>query len=261
METTKSGNAIVFIHGLFSTPSIWSDWMEFFKKKGYSCHSPAYPFHQGHPADLRKSIDPNLRKLTFGQVTRSLIGFIEKLSEKPILVGHSMGGLLVQKLVEQNMAVAGICIDTAPPKGISCYKWSFLKSVLPMINPLKGDSVFLPSVAWFRYAICNTLTLEQARLEYDKGVVPASRNIARSAQSTDDGLIDSKKPHNPLLFIAGEKDHIIPSSLNRKNFEAYTDEKSKTDFREFEGRTHYTLRQPGWEEVAGYAEEWISRLQ
>jgi pimeloyl-ACP methyl ester carboxylesterase len=232
METTKSGNAIVFIHGLFSTPSIWSDWIEFFKKKRYSCHSPAYPFHQGHPADLRRSIDPSLGKLTFGQVARSLIEFIEKLPDKPILVGHSMGGLVVQKLIEANRGIAGICIDPAPPQGITSYKWSFLKSVFPMINPFKGNSVFLPSVKRFNYACCNTLTLGQTQVEYDKVVVPSSRNIPRSANSSE-GKIDFKKPHNPLLFIAGELDHIIPSSLNKKNFDAYTDKAIKIPFKEF----------------------------
>ncbi len=72
--------------------------------------------------------------------------------------------------------------------------------------------------------------------------------------------IDFKKPHNPLLFIAGEKDHIIPSSLNKKNFEAYKDTNSKKEFIEFAGRTHYICNQPNWQEVADYINGWISKL-
>jgi esterase/lipase len=104
------------------------------------------------------------------------------------------------------------------------------------------------------------MTLEQTQIEYNKFVVPESRNIPRSTTKKD-GRIDFKKPHNPLLIIAGAKDHIIPSSLNKKNFEAYNDKKSKIDFKEFDGRTHYICLQQNWEEVATYINEWITNLK
>ena len=259
MNSPNLSKTIVFIHGLFQNPESWVEWVKHFEKKGFTCHTPAYPFHSGKPESLRSNIDPNLSKLTFGQVVKSLTEFIDTLPEKPILIGHSMGGLAVQKLIEQNKGIAGVCIDSAPPKGIFSFKWSFLKANLPTINPLKGDSVCLPDVAWFHYAFCNTMTLEQTKIEYDKFVVPESRNIPRSSASYQ-GAIDFSKPHQPLLFIAGEKDTIIPASLNKKNFEAYKDKKSKIDFKEFSGRTHYICGQTNWQEVADYIHEWISGI-
>ena len=259
MGTIIKSKTIVFIHGLFMNPASWEPWMRFFEAKGYKCFAPAYPFHEGNPSELRANIDPGLGKITFGQVIESLSDFIDKLPEKPILIGHSMGGLAVQKLIEMNKGIAGICIDTAPPKGIFSFKWSFLKANLSTINPFKGDSVCVASVKWYQYAFCNTMTLEETEIEYNKFVVPESRNIPRSS-TKNDGKIDFKKPHNPLLIIAGEKDHIIPSSLNRKNFEAYKDKVSKTDFKEFAGRTHYICGQKNWEEVAGFSNEWIKSL-
>jgi pimeloyl-ACP methyl ester carboxylesterase len=252
-----NSNTIVFIHGLFMNPKSWEPWMKYFETKGYKCYAPAYAFHEGEPAELRKNINPDLGKLTLGKVIKSLSAFIDALPEKPILIGHSMGGLAVQKLIELDKGVAGICIDSAPPKGIFSFKWSFLKANLPTINPLKGDSVCLPSVKWFHYAFCNTMTLEQTQNEYNKFVVPESRNIPRSSTGNA-GKIDFKKPHNPLLFIAGEEDNIIPSSLNRKNFDAYKDKSSKIDFKEFKGRTHFICGQQNWEEVAAYVYEWIA---
>ena len=257
---SSSSKTIVFIHGLFMNPKSWEPWIKFYEAKGYRCFAPAYAFHEGEPAELRKYINPNLGKLTFGEVIKSLSNFIDKLSEKPILIGHSMGGLAVQKLIELNKGVAGICIDPAPPKGIFSLKWSFLKANLPTINPLKGDSVCLPDVKWFHYAFCNTMTMEQTQIEFDKFVVPESRNIPRSS-TKNDGKIDFTKPHSPLLIIAGEKDNIIPSSLNKKNFEAYKDKNSKTDFKEFTGRTHYICGQKNWEEVAEYITNWIDGLK
>ena len=258
-QTTKAETkTIVFIHGLFQSPLGWNEWKKYFEAKGYTCYAPAYPYHEGNPADLRKNINPKLGTLTFGEVIDSLASFVNKLPEKPILIGHSMGGLAVQKLIEMNKGVAGICIDAAPPKGILSLKWSFLKANLPTINPFKGNSVCMPSVKWFQYAFCNTMTMEQTEIEYNKFVVPESRNIPRSS-AKNDGFIDFKKSHNPLLFIAGEKDHIIPSSLNKKNFNAYKDINSKKDFKEFAGRTHYICGQQNWQEVADYIVEWIKK--
>ena len=258
MQTTHS-KTIVFIHGLFMNPKSWKPWINYFEAKGYSCHAPAYPFHEGEPSELRKNPDPALATLTFGQVVESLVAFIDKLPEKPILIGHSMGGLAVQKLIELNKGVTGVCIDTAPPKGIFSFKWSFLKANLPTVNPLKGNSICIPDVEWYHYAFCNIMTMEETMTEFHKFVVPESRNIPRSS-TKNDGKIDFKKSHAPLLFIAGEKDNIVPSSLNRKNFEAYTDKNSKIDFKEFPGRSHYICGQPHWEEVAGYISNWITSL-
>jgi len=260
MSSYIESKTIVFIHGLFMNPISWDPWIKYFETKGYKCHAPAYPFHEGNPSDLRSKINPDLGKTTFGQVIDSIALFIDKLPERPILIGHSMGGLAVQKLIEMHKGVAGICIDPAPPKGIFSFKWSFLKANFPTINPLKGNSVCLPGVKWYNYAFCNTMTMAQTEIEYNKFVVPEGRNIPRSSTKKD-GEIDFKKPHNPLLIIAGEKDHIIPSSLNRKNFVAYKDKNSKIDFKEFAGRTHYICGLKNWEEVAAYSFDWIISLK
>ena len=129
MSQKISSKDVVFIHGLFQNPESWKNWTKFFQNKGYAVHTPAYPFHEGSPAEVNKNIDPALGKLTFGQVTGKMAGLIKGLSEKPVLIGHSTGGLkLVQKLLEQALGFACIVIDTAPPKGISGSKWSFLES-------------------------------------------------------------------------------------------------------------------------------------
>lgn len=252
-----NSKTIVFIHGLFMNPASWNEWIQYFESKGYKCYAPSYPYHEGSPMNLRIKINPALGNLTFGQVIDSLCSFIDKLPEKPILIGHSMGGLAVQKLIELNKGVGGICISSAPPKGVFSFKWSFLKANLPTINPLKGNSVCLPSLKWFNYAFCNTMTMEETYTEYFKFVVPESRNIPRSSTKKD-GKINFDLPHNPLLFIAGEKDHIIPSSLNKKNFEAYQDTLSIKDFKEFPDRTHYICGQKNWSEVAAYVYQWIN---
>ena len=259
MENKTSSKTIVFIHGLFMNSTSWKPWIIFFEAKGYKCYAPDYPFHAGNPVDLRANVDPRLKKITLNDVIDTLSNFIDQLPEKPILIGHSMGGFAVQKLIELNKGVVGICIDPAPPKGIFSFKWSFLKINLSIINPFKGNSVFFPNLKWFHNAFCHTMSIQQAEIAYNQLVVPESRNIARSS-TTKEGKIDFKKPHNPLLIIAGENDQIIPSSLNKKNFEAYKDTNSKIDFKEFSGRTHLICNQENWDEVAIYIFDWITSL-
>jgi len=237
-------------------PASWDGWVKLFESEGFMCHTPAYPFHEGAPEELRLSSPPGLGTLTFKDVIDHLSKFIDTLPEKPYLVGHSMGGLAVQVLLQAGKAKAGVAIDSAPPQGINTLKWSFLKSNLPTINPFKGNQPFLPSVKWFQYAFCNTMSLEEATVEYEKFVVPESRNIPRS-RTGPNGKIDFGRPHAPLLMIAGEEDHIIPESLNKANFEAYTDIGSVRQFRVFPGRTHYLCNQPGWEPIADFVAGWL----
>jgi esterase/lipase len=90
--------------------------------------------------------------------------------------------------------------------------------------------------------------------------VPESRNIPRSMLTDAYGKINFKLPHKPLLFIAGEKDNIIPSSLNKTNFNAYKDKNSIKEFKEFAGRTHYICGQKNWEEIADYIHNWVINL-
>jgi len=66
--------------------------------------------------------------------------FIDSLPEKPIVIGHSLGGLIVQKLVEMNKVVAGISIDGGTPKNV-LPTLRTVRSMFPIINPFKGKSV------------------------------------------------------------------------------------------------------------------------
>ena len=102
MDNKITSKTIVFVHGMFQNPRSWEKWKTYFEARGYTCHAPPYPFHGGDPSDLRKNIHVELGKLTFGQVVESLATFIDQLPEKPILIGHSMGGLAVQKLLEMD---------------------------------------------------------------------------------------------------------------------------------------------------------------
>lgn len=257
MNNTKT---ILFIHGLHENALAWTKWIWFFELLGYTCYSPNYPYHEGIPAQLRQNPDSKLSTIRLKDVVDHYIKFIDGLNGiKPILIGHSMGGLVVQKLIEADKGLLGVCITTASPKGIFSFKLSYIKSNLGTVNPFKGNSLFCGTKKWFHYAICNTLTRKQSDEIYDKAVVPESRNIARSSRG-DDGKIDFNKPHNPLLFISAVNDHIIPVSLNKRNLNAYKSAVSRRDFKEFKAMSHSICVQSGWEEVAKYVNDWIKAV-
>ena len=256
MENSIKSKTVVFIHGLFLNNQSWAKWETFFKEKGYTIYAPTYPSHEGIPSELRKNAPDSLGYVTFTQVVNKMEAFIETLPEKPIIVGHSMGGLVAQKLIEKDLAEAAIIISSAPPKGVITLKFSFAKSNLGLLNPFKGNSIHYPTKKWFHYAFTNTLTREESDSIFDEFVVPESRNIPRETLKKA-GKIDFKKPHAPMLFISGKEDHIIPASLNKKNFKRYKDEKSIREHKIFEGRDHFIAGEDGWKEVANYVYNWL----
>ena len=252
---------IVFIHGLAENSQSWQAWLPLFQAQGYTCYAPDYPYHQGNPQELRNNINPALGKLNFSQVLQHYEAFLDSLQlEKPILIGHSMGGLIVQKLVEKQRASLGICLTSAPPAKVSTTKFSFLKANLAIVSPSKGNKVFLASPKWFHYSMANTLSRNESNELYQAFWVPESRNIPRSSRKKA-GRINFKQAHAPLLFIAAEKDHITPAKLNRKNHRAYKDKNSICDFKSFENRSHLLAAEPNWEQVVSYVQTWIQEQQ
>ena len=126
---------IVFIHGLFMNNKTWDHWKTYFEAQGYTCYAPAHPKHEGEPAALRANPPAGLEAVQFQDWIGQLETLIDGLPEKPILIGHSFGGLTAQKLAESGRAEAAILISSAPPKGNITFKPSFFKANNPVISP------------------------------------------------------------------------------------------------------------------------------
>ena len=255
-------HTVVFVHGMFVTPRCWERWERYFQDRGYKTLAPAWPEHDQPVQSQRQSHpNPRLGALTLADVLQRYREVIRGLDEPPILIGHSMGGLIVQLLLQEGLGAAGIAIDSAPPKGVISLKWSFLKSNWPAISPsARIEEPIDMSFAAFQYAFVNTLPVDTQRAAYDGHVVPESRRVGKGP-TTDTARIDFGKARAPLLMIAGSEDHIIPASLNRSNYHKYDKTPAITDFREFSARTHWIIAQDGWEEVADYVSAWIRKNQ
>jgi pimeloyl-ACP methyl ester carboxylesterase len=168
--------------------------------------------------------------------------------------------LVVQLLLQRDLAVAGVAIDPAPPAGVFTTAFSFLRANFPAINPFLLSQPVMMSFEQFQYAFVNTLPLDEQRAAYDRYAIPESRGVPTSSTVGGAGKIDFKKPHRPLLITAGEKDHIVPAMLNKSNFNKYKASSSVTEFKEFAGRDHFVIGEKGWEEVADYSLAWIEKV-
>lgn len=250
---------IVFIHGLFVNNTSWKQWKSYFEAQGYTVHTPANPGHEGAPVQLKNNIHPQLTKTGFKDVVMNIVKLIDTLPEKPIVVGHSLAGLVVQKLIEMDKAVAGISIDGAPPKNVLA-PWSTIKVVFPVVNFFKGGSPFLGSKEWYHNAFFNNYSKKESDQLYETVAVPESRKIARDTLLTSFAKVDFSKQHNPLLFIAGEKDNIFSSAFTKKIAGSYKDKNSIVDYKEFKNRSHFIAGEKGWEEVADYVLDWIKKM-
>jgi pimeloyl-ACP methyl ester carboxylesterase len=255
----KKPNTIVLIHGMFVNNTSWSEWKSFFEEKGFTVYAPANPGHEGKPAELRKSIHPQLEQTGFEDVVMNIVKLIDTLPEKPIVIGHSMAGLVVQKLIEMDKVYAGISINGAPPKNV-IPPFSTVKIVWPAMNFFKGNEAYLGSKDWYNRAFFNTLPVSERENAFNQIAVPESRKIGRDTVLKSFSNVNFGKVHQPLLFIAGEKDTIFAPSLTKRIAARYKHKGSIVDYKEFVGRSHFICGEQGWQEVASYVLNWMKNL-
>jgi pimeloyl-ACP methyl ester carboxylesterase len=256
--TTMTSSTILFIHGMFMTARCWEQWVTHFERQGYRCVAPNWPGRDKTAATLRQQHpDPAVGNLTLRQVIDHHLQLIREMGERPVVIGHSMGGLIAQVLLQQDLIAGAVAIDSGPPLGVFVPSWRFLKSNLPVINPLvSATTPYLMPFEGFQDTFVNDLPLAEQRAAYEAHLVPESRQVGRAAL-TSIAKVDFTKARPPLLFIAGGNDHVIPPALNRANHAKYKQSPAVTDYKEFPGRTHFLIGQTGWQEIADYCLGWL----
>jgi pimeloyl-ACP methyl ester carboxylesterase len=251
-----SAPSIVFVHGMYLNGLSWEPWITRAAARGNQASAPSWPFHDGDPPRLRSRVDPHLGDLTFGAVVDHLRGIVAALPVPPILIGHSVGGLVVQKLINEGFGVAGVAICPAPPAGVFVLDRDFVRANFPHVNPFAGNRPVIMTPERFHYTFGNTMTRADSDAALERLVVPESRNVPRSTL-TRQGRIDFGAAHAPLLIIAADHDHLVPRALVEKNARAYRGSSGVLDYRSFPARSHFACNQDGWEEIADFAFDWV----
>ena len=257
----KEPKSILFITGAFIGNNCWDEWRTYFENKGYTTTAPPWPGKDATPQTLRNRQPDSLvaanRLITLTDYYSNIAG---NLPAQPVLIGHSIGGLIVQLLLQRGLGAAGVAIHPVAPQGVVTFTFSFLKAgwgALGLFTPVKKS--FLMSFKQWQYAFTNGMDYDTQKEMYYRFAIPESKLIVRDTL-TKAAKVDFKKPHAPLLFISGSADHSIPASLNYTNYKKYSDKNSVTAYKEFRGRNHFVLGQPTWKEEAGYILQWLAAL-
>jgi pimeloyl-ACP methyl ester carboxylesterase len=256
-------DTIVLVHGLWVTPRSWELWVEHYEDGGYRVLAPAYPGLEVEVEALNEDPSP-IEALTIPAVVEHYEGIIGELEKPPILMGHSMGGLIVQILLDHGYGAAGVAIDSVPPEGVRGVALAQARAVFPVLrNPANRNKAVGFTKEQFHYAFTNTLSEEDSDKVYERYHIPAPGSfvwaavLANFEPGRQDGYVNYKNDDRaPLLLIAGGEDHVVPASVTESNFKHYRNSSATTDYHEFTGRLHYTVREDGWEAVADYALEW-----
>lgn len=249
---------IVFVTGAFVSHHGWRNWQSFFEARGYTTVAPPWPHKDGTAAELRV-LHPNnraLADLTLSELVDHYANVVRSLPEKSILIGHSLGGLVTQILLNRDLAEGAIVLHSVPPLGVIPFEFSFLKAgwkSLGLFTSMK--ETYMMSFKDWQYAFVNGMPLEVQRAAYEENTIPESKRVARGGL-TSAAKVDFQKPHGPLLFIGGSHDHIIPASMNRRTYVRYTDKNSITEYQELPNN-HFVVGLPNWEETATRVLEWI----
>ncbi|MEO8412429.1 MAG: alpha/beta hydrolase [Ginsengibacter sp.] len=260
MKSIQS-KTIVFITGAFVGNNCWHEWKAYFENKGYKTIAPPWPHKDASPEELRnRQPDAGIASIRLAAVTAYFENLIKQLPEKPILIGHSIGGLIIQILLQRNIAVAGVAIHSVPPLGVFTFKLSFLKASWgPLGFFTSTKKSFLMNFKQWQYAFTNGMTCDEQTEAYYNFAIPESKLVVRDGL-TMAAKVDFKKAHVPLLILAGSTDNFIPASLNYSNYKKYKGNNSTTEYKEFTGRNHFVLGQVTWKEDAGFIFDWIEKL-
>lgn len=231
---------VIFIHGLWLLSSSWDRWVELFERQGFEAHAPEWPDdpHIGNVADH------------YEKVARSL-------SRKPVVIGHSFGGLLAQILAGRGCATATVAIAPAPFRGVLPLPFSALRSAWPILgNPANRNRAVPLTFEQFQYAFANVVDEEEARTLFENFAVPApGRPLFQAATAnfnpwTED-KVDTETPgRGPLLFISGDEDRTVPPAVVDAAFRLQQRNAGVTEIRHVAARGHALTIDHGWEDVA-----------
>lgn len=269
MTTGETGNqhskTIVLIHGLWLTALSWEHWVTRFEAKGHRVIARSWPGMEGDIDALRR--DPSgIAQLGVTEIVDHYARIIDELDQPPIIMGHSFGGLVTEMLLDRGLGAVGVAIDPAPVKGIFVLPFSTLKAAFPALkNPFSQHEAVALTPEQFHYGFTNHLSEDESLPLYERYAVPGPNHVlfqASLANFNPHAATTVNFENNdraPLLLVGGGKDHTVPASVTRANFELFGKSRAVTEYKEFPERTHWTIAQDGWEEVADYALDWATR--
>jgi pimeloyl-ACP methyl ester carboxylesterase len=255
---------IVFIHGLWLHATSWTPWLDFFRDAGYDPIAPGWP---NEPDTVLESRDlPDLvANTSIDDATAHFTKIIDSLDSAPIIIGHSFGGMLAEKLLGQGIGVAAIAIDPAQIKGVLPLPLAQLRAALPALgSPANLRRSVSLTREQFKFGFGNELTGAESGHLFETWAIPAPARPLFQAATANFSLHSQAKvdtdneTRGPLLLISGVADHTVPDVTTRSTLKQYRHSAAVTELQQFQGRGHSLTIDSGWRDVAEASRRWLA---
>jgi pimeloyl-ACP methyl ester carboxylesterase len=252
-------NAVVLIHGAFAGPWCLENFRSYFQGRGWTCHAPALRYHD---ADPKSEPDPALAGTSIEDYTSDMAAFVEAMGAAPIIVGHAVGGIVAQKLAAKGLARAIVLLNPNVP-------WGILPSTDDERAVAKG---LMQAGAFWNTAMRVQFDLI-APYAFNK-LDPATQHAVFDRLGPESGTVmfemffwmfddrqairvDFEKVRCPVLVVSGAEDRAVPPVTARKIADRYG---PNATFHEAQDHAHFLFLEPGWEQVAQYCADWMSKV-
>ncbi|GCA99217.1 alpha/beta hydrolase [Mycolicibacterium sp. NCC-Tsukiji] len=263
---TSGRQPVVFVHGLWLLPNSWNSWRTMFEEQGFVTIAPDWPDDPSTVADARR--DPSVfAHKGVGDITRHYADIIGALDRKPIIVGHSFGGLITQKLAGLGLAKVAVAIDPAPFRGVLPLPLSALRAAFPVLkNPRNRGRAIALTPKQFRFGFGNAVSEEESNSLYEKysvagSGVPLFQAATANFHPGTEAKVDTRNPERgPLLIISGEKDNTVPPAIANASYKRQQRNPNVTEIVEIPGRGHSLVVDNGWRDVAATALDFVRRF-
>jgi alpha-beta hydrolase superfamily lysophospholipase len=248
---------LVFVHGLYMNSRSWAPWIARAEAAGFAATAATWPAHEGDPSALRASAPEGLTRLRFDDVVGAVRAHVGGLDEPPVLVGHSIGGLIVLRLLAEGIGRAGVAIAPAPPRGRAVWTPRFLLANLPHSYAFALGVPLRMSRRRFRATFGNASPREESDRLWEQWCVPESRGIPLSTLGPQ-GAVDLAAIRAPVLLYGAALDRLTPDRMVRGLADACGRAGVDVQYHSLAGRSHLVCGQQGWERLEDEILAWAS---
>jgi pimeloyl-ACP methyl ester carboxylesterase len=256
---------VVFVHGLWLHATSWQPWLDLFTQRGYDPIAPGWP-HEPPTVEEARQQPGAVAGVGIEEVADHYAGIIEGLPEPPVVIGHSFGGLIAQKLLGRNLAAAAVAIDPAQIRGVLVLPFSQLRGTAPVLgNPANAKKAVSLTASQFRYGFGNAVSQDESDVLFERWTIPSPARplfqaSAANFVSHSPAAVDTRNARRgPLLLISGGNDHTVPDVVTRSTFKQYRHSTAVTELKQFPDRGHSLVVDSGWKEIAEASLTWLDK--